>query len=60
MEGFKQCIIAIDCFSKWVEVYPITNKRAQKPLTGCNKNLFLVLESLDGSGWIKEISFKGN
>lgn len=25
-EGFRHCIVAVDCFSKWCEVFPITNK----------------------------------
>ncbi len=25
-EGYKHCIVAVDCFSKWVEIYPIKNK----------------------------------
>ena len=27
IEGFKQCIIAVDCFSKLVEIFLITNNR---------------------------------
>lgn len=25
-QGFKHCLVAIDCFSKWVEIVPIVDR----------------------------------
>ncbi len=27
-DGFQHCIVAIDCFSKWVEIVPIKDRLA--------------------------------
>ncbi len=28
VEGFKHCLVAVDCFSKWVEIVPLKNKQS--------------------------------
>lgn len=26
MEGYKHCLVAVDCFSKWVEIVPLKTR----------------------------------
>ena len=29
VEGFHHCVVAVDCFSKWVEIVPLRDRSSQ-------------------------------
>ena len=46
IERYKYCIVAIDCFSKWVEICFIVNKSATTPTNWFRRELIPRFEKV--------------